>query len=213
MTAAAALDILKTIQNCGCGVLKDKTLYFQDSPTSPPPDSPPPPDTPLDQPRVHVESVQAQEEVVTAVTDTENLLQDECGQCGQVWSECPQVETQTQTEVEADVVNCGQTQDVLEIEESNHLLLVEESVTPSELPQETVEVEPEAAVAVVENPPAQEVVQEIVVGSVVVWPKCPGHWESWAPFVVEHIDGEGFVKLEYVGNDYAIHISELRLAN
>ena len=206
MTAAAALDILKTIQKCGFGKLKDKVLYLEE-PTAPPPM---PPD-PSPDPSPDLSPVTVVTEAEQQVTD----LSNECSQCGQVWSDCPQVETQTQTEVEADVVKCGQTQDVLEIEESNHLLLVEEeeSVTPSELQKETVEAEPEAEVAVVENPPAQEVVQEIVVGSVVVWPKCPGHWESWAPFVVEHIDGEEFVKLEYVGNDYRIHISELRLAN
>jgi hypothetical protein len=55
-------------------------------------------------------------------------------------------------------------------------------------------------------------VQEIVVGSRVFWDNSPGHWDSWAPFVVENIDGEGFVKLEYVRTDYAIHVSELRLA-
>ena len=202
MTAAAALDILKTIQKCGFGKLKDKVLYLEE-PTAPPPIPPDPSPDPSP---------------VTVVTEAEQQvteISNDCGQCGQVWSDCPQVETQTQTEVEADVVNCGQTQDVLEIEESNHLLLVEEeeSVTSSELPQQTVEAEPEAAEAVVENPPAQEVVQEIVVGSVVVWPKCPGHWESWAPFVVEHIYEDGSVKLEYVGNDYRIHVSELRLAN
>jgi hypothetical protein len=177
MTAAAALDILKTIQKCGFGKLKDKVLYLEE-PTAPPPIPPDPSPDPSP---------------VTVVTEAEQQvteISNDCGQCGQVWSDCPQVETQTQTEVEADVVNCGQTQDVLEIEESNHLLLVE-----------------------VENPPAQEVVQEIVVGSVVVWPKCPGHWESWAPFVVEHIYEDGSVKLEYVGNDYRIHVSELRLAN
>ncbi len=197
MTAAAALDILKTIASCGFGKLKDKTLYCEESTAPPPPIPPVPPDL----------------VVVTSVTEIEQSVTETDNECGQVWSECPQVETQTQTEVEADVVNCGQTQDVSEIEESNHLLLVEEeeSVTPSELPQETVE--PEAEVAVVENPPTLLVVQEIGVGSVVFWPKCPGHWESWAPFVVEYIHADGFVKLEYVGNDYRIHISELRLAN
>jgi hypothetical protein len=194
MTAAAALDILKTIQNCGFGKLKDKVLYLEE-PTAPPPMPPDP-------------------SPVTVVTEVEQRVTDlsnDCGQCGQVWSECPQSETQVETEIEADVVNCGQTQDVSEIEDSNHLL-VEESVTASES-TETVEAEPEVETEVTGNPPVQQVVQEVVVGSVVFWDKCPAHWESWAPFVVEHIYEDGSVKLEYVGNDYRIHISELRLAN
>jgi hypothetical protein len=54
--------------------------------------------------------------------------------------------------------------------------------------------------------------QEIVVGSKVYWDNCPGHWDSWAPFVVEYIRDDGMVKLEIVREDWLIHISELRLA-
>jgi hypothetical protein len=54
--------------------------------------------------------------------------------------------------------------------------------------------------------------QEIVVGSKVYWDNCPGHWDSWAPFVVEYIHDDGMVKLEIVREDWLIHISELRLA-
>jgi hypothetical protein len=55
-------------------------------------------------------------------------------------------------------------------------------------------------------------VQEIVVGSRVYWDNCPGHWDSWAPFVVEFIHPDGMVKLEIVREDWLIPISELRLA-
>jgi|GEM_PF-3103472 len=121
-------------------------------------------------------------EVVLDEPTSENV--DDCGQCGQVWSECPHPQTEKESEVEASVVNCGQGQDTQEQE-------IDEVSSAS--------VEPES-------------VQEIVVGSVVYWDNCPGHWDSWAPFVVEYIQEDGMVKLEIVHEDYLIHISQLRLA-
>jgi hypothetical protein len=192
MTAAAALDILKTIASCGFGKLKDKTLYCEES-SAPPPPIPPIPPVPPDP--VVVTSVT---EIEQSVTETVN----DCGQCGQLWSDCPQVESITETEIDVVVVNCGQGQDTQEIDETHHPLIEEvpsPSVEVEQQPQQTVEEVVEAA-------------QEIVVGSRVYWDKCPGHWDSWPPFVVEYIREDGMVKLEIVRDDYLVPLSELRLA-
>jgi hypothetical protein len=128
-------------------------------------------------------------EVVWDEPTSDNV--DDCGQCGQVWSDCPHPQTEEESEVEASVVKCGQGQDTQEQEiDENHHPLIEEVPSAS--------VEPES-------------VQEIVVGSVVLWPNSPAHWESWAPFVVEAIYPDGMVKLEIVSADCLVPLSELRL--
>jgi hypothetical protein len=127
---------------------------------------------------------------------------DDCGQCGQVWSDCPHPQTEEESEVEASVVKCGQGQDTQEIDENHHPLI-------EEVPSPSVEVEQQTKKTVEE---VVEASQEIVVGSRVFWDNCPAHWDSWAPFVVEYIQEDGMVKLEIVREDWLIHISELRLA-
>ena len=139
-------------------------------------------------------------EVVWDEPTSDNV--DDCGQCGQVWSDCPHPQTEEESEVEASVVKCGQGQDTQEIDENHHPLI-------EEVPSPSVEVEQQTKKTVEE---VVEASQEIVVGSRVFWDNCPAHWDSWAPFVVEYIQEDGMVKLEIVHEDYLIHISQLRLA-
>lgn len=283
MTAAAALDILKVIEGCGFGVLKDKTLYFQGSPPTPPvPPVPPDPAPTESQQQLYVEPAQeivlpkddtshltAQllvessfepiPEVVPLVTEvvplvtpevtpeviaktTEVLVDEsepetetqtqECGQCGQVLSDCPHPQTEAQCEIDSSVVNCGQVQDtsvepqmLIDVVEEEVIVLeplLEQSSSTSPDDQEldqpnTDVVDAVQTVEPVENSvvepaqsPIQESAQEIVVGSVVLWPNCPGHWERWSPFVVEIIHPDGMVKLDIARPDFLVHISELR---
>ena len=199
VTGAAALDILKTIASCGFGELKKKTLHWKAE------DSPPTPPTPPDE-RRGGGRVTSEEVEVNAGMTSENQEQEvgaDCGQCGQMLSDCPQTDCEVEREVEESVDNCGQIQDTHLETEVVAEVAVEEVVEQAALTTEEVEQETEGAT---------EAEQEIVVGSRVYWDNCPGHWDSWAPFVVEYIRDDGMVKLEIVRDDYLVPLSELRLA-
>lgn len=140
MTAAAALDILKTIANCGFGELKKKTLHWKpeeppNPPTDPPTGSPPtPPDTPptpTDEWR-GTGRITSEELVMSpAKIDVMTQGEEESGQSGQMWSDCPQPELETEREVEENVDNCGQIQDTYlptPVEETTEVVPITEEV-------------------------------------------------------------------------------------
>jgi hypothetical protein len=161
-------------------------------------------------------------EVVLDEPTSENV--DDCGQCGQVWSDCPHPQTEEGREVEASVVNCGQGQDTyseptLPVEDATEVVV--EDLTPNSAEEPDVEAIEEEETEQLEETsestdqlpteqqePEQE---EIVVGSVVVWPNSPAHWVSWAPFIVETIYENGMVKLEIVSANCLVPLSELIL--
>ena len=254
ITGAAALDILKTIANCGLGVLKDKTLYYKaPTPTLPVPPAPEPDDLPqeelLEEELLQDDARETAAQVLespqfgntsvgvysNAPTRQQTGVEDECGQCSQMPSDCQHPQSEEESGIELSVDNCGQTPDI-HSEFPNGVDVVEEEIVVVEEPlleqsfstspddreleqpntdaarAETVEPVESAVVEPVEEvvrEEQQEPGQQIVVGSKVYWPQCPAHWEHWAPFVVEFIQDDGMVKLEMA--QYLVPLAELIL--